>query len=243
MNAPEKGRVLIVEHDTSIRHSYSNPLSEAGFKVSGASDAADALRRLENDEFDVLISDFKLPEMDGLTLLRRVREQSANLQLVLILETVDNQLAVQAAELGVFQSLVKPIKPGILEKAAGLAVRLHRERANAWMQARRSVHSRGASYTATQAKNEFGRVLEKAIQGSVVVITKHDAAKAVLISMEEFKTLSRAPESQIDTLSAEFDSLLARMQGPVARSAMQAAFHASPKDLGKAAVAAARKRG
>jgi len=42
-----------------------------------------------------------------------------------------------------------------------------------------------ALVTATEAKNKFGRLLEKAMQGGVVVITKHDAPKAVLISMDE----------------------------------------------------------
>ena len=74
-------------------------------------------------------------------------------------------------------------------------------------------------------------------------ITKHDAPKAVLISVEEFNALSRAAEVNLDTLSGEFDALLARMQAPRSRAGMKAAFDASPKQLGKAAVAAARLRG
>ena len=100
-----------------------------------------------------------------------------------------------------------------------------------------------ALVTATEAKNSFGHLLEKAIQGSVVVITKHDAPKAVLISMDQYAALSGAPEARINSLSAEFDSLLTGMQRPGARRAMHNAFHASPKQLGQAAVAAARKRG
>lgn len=97
--------------------------------------------------------------------------------------------------------------------------------------------------SATQAKNGFGRVLEKVIQGSMVVITKHDAPKAVLISMDEFNTLSRSTELKLNSLSEKFDAALARMQTPKARIKMKAAFGASPKQLGKAAVTAARKRG
>ncbi|HEV2717017.1 MAG TPA: type II toxin-antitoxin system Phd/YefM family antitoxin [Terriglobales bacterium] len=106
-----------------------------------------------------------------------------------------------------------------------------------------TTHKRPALVPATEAKNSFGHLLEKAMQGEVVVITKHDAPKAVLISMDEYTALSNAAESRINNLSAEFDSLLMRMQKPGARKAMQNAFHASPKQLGKAAVAAARKRG
>jgi antitoxin Phd len=100
-----------------------------------------------------------------------------------------------------------------------------------------------ALVTATEAKNAFGHLLETAMQGGVVVITKHDAPKAVLISMDEYTALSSAAEARINTLSAEFDSLLMRMQGPKARNAMKSAFHASPRQLGKAAVVSARNRG
>ena len=52
--------------------------------------------------------------------------------------------------------------------------------------------------TATKAKNEFGRLLDTAMQGTAVVITKHDAPRAVLLSMEAFTALTRprAPEQQ-----------------------------------------------
>ena len=111
------------------------------------------------------------------------------------------------------------------------------------LQRRRPEPIGGAAISATGAKNEFGRILEKVIQGGRVVITKHDSPKAVLISMEEFNALSNAHRVELEVLSDEFDTLLARMQTPAARTGMKAAFHAMPKDLGQAALAAARKRG
>jgi len=99
-----------------------------------------------------------------------------------------------------------------------------------------------SSVTASEAKSEFGRVLEMAIQGGAVVITKHDAPKAVLISVENFNALSGAAETKLDNLNREFDALLARMQTPTARRGMKTAFAAVGKQLGKAAVAAARAR-
>lgn len=107
----------------------------------------------------------------------------------------------------------------------------------------REGQGRSARWTATQAKNEFGRALEMAMQGGAVVITKHDAPKAILISMDEFNKLTHAAEFSINSLSEEFDAMLARMQSPKSRAAMKTAFAASPKELGKAAVITARKRG
>ena len=100
-----------------------------------------------------------------------------------------------------------------------------------------------SSVSASEAKREFGRVLEMAIQGGAVVITKHDAPKAVLTSVENFNALSGAAQTKLDRLSREFDSLLARVQTSKARRGGKAAFAASGKRLGKAAVAAARSRG
>ena len=100
-----------------------------------------------------------------------------------------------------------------------------------------------SSVTATDAKKEFARMLEMVIQGGVVVITKHDAPKAVLLSVDEFNALAHAPSLKLDALSGQFDALLARMQTPKARAGMKAVFAASPKQLGRAAVAAARRRG
>jgi antitoxin Phd len=108
---------------------------------------------------------------------------------------------------------------------------------------RKRAAQTGASFTATQAKNKFGHLLERVLRGDRVVITKHDAPKAILLSMEEFTSLSQRPQQEINTLSAEFDALLARMQRPGQRRVMQAAFRASPKELGAAAVEAARRRG
>ena len=100
-----------------------------------------------------------------------------------------------------------------------------------------------SSVTATDAKKEFARMLEMVIRGGVVVITKHDAPKAVLLSVDEFNALAHAPQHRLDALSGQFDALLAGMQTPKARAGMKAAFAASPKQLGRAAVAAARRRG
>lgn len=96
--------------------------------------------------------------------------------------------------------------------------------------------------SATEAKNKLGEVLDAVLQGGIVLITKHEAPRAVLLSMEEYGALSGASQSRLETLNGEFDAMLARMQTSKARAGMKAAFAASPKQLGKAAVEAARKR-
>jgi antitoxin Phd len=96
--------------------------------------------------------------------------------------------------------------------------------------------------SATEAKNKLGEVLDAVIQGGVVLITRHETPKVVLLSMEEYEALSRATQTRLDTLNGEFDTLLAGMQTAKARAGMKAAFRASPEQLGKAGVTAARRR-
>ena len=98
------------------------------------------------------------------------------------------------------------------------------------------------SVTATLAKNNFGQLLDAAIHGLPVTITKNRRPRAVLMSIEGYTALSHAEQRALNTLSAQFDAMLARMQTPKARAALHAAFAATPDALGKAAVAAARKR-
>lgn len=99
------------------------------------------------------------------------------------------------------------------------------------------------SFKATEAKNAFGRMLETALRKGAIVITKHEDPKAVLLSWEEFEALTSARSAQLATLTSEFDAALERMQTARARKGMRDAFAATPAQLGKAAVAVARRRG
>lgn len=97
--------------------------------------------------------------------------------------------------------------------------------------------------TSTEAKNRFGQVFDEALEGVVVVITKHATPKAVLLSYDAYQALTRPPTGTLDELRASFDELLAQMQTPRVRAGVRSAFRAPPKRLGKAAVAAAKRRG
>lgn len=95
---------------------------------------------------------------------------------------------------------------------------------------------------ASQAKNSFGELLDRVATAGAVAITRHDTPKAVLLSYEEFQALSNARSETLDALSAKFEGLLERLQTPAARNGLEAAFNATPEELGRAAVEAARRR-
>lgn len=104
--------------------------------------------------------------------------------------------------------------------------------------------TRPAVFTSTEAKNSFGEVLERALRDGMVVITKHDQPKAVLVSADEWNAvMGKGKKLDLDALTRRFDHMVARMSAPDGSRAMRRAFEGSPAKLAKAAAAANRKRG
>src|SRR6266849_361903 len=238
-----EGRILLVGHEPVLMKKFTGALKGAGFETTGAVGGNEALRLLGEQPFDAVIADQSTPEIDGVTLARRLRERSIATSVILVCDVVTNRVAIEAVEQGVVQCLAEPVDAESLLKSTRVAVRRFREfrglLQNIW-----GANSSGTRVVpATEAKNEFGNILETAIRDGMVVITKHDAPRAVLVSLDKVAASLHAGEPNLDKLRKEFDLLLARMQTQKARSAMKAAFDATPRQLGKAAVAAARKRG
>ena len=105
-----------------------------------------------------------------------------------------------------------------------------------------TISDQPLTVTATEAQNEFGRVFDSAVRDQVVVITKHNTPRVVLLSIDRYNALVAARAAALDTLTSEFDALLERMQSPTARAGMERAFNASSRELGEAAVAEAKPR-
>ncbi|HMJ12149.1 MAG TPA: type II toxin-antitoxin system prevent-host-death family antitoxin [Polyangiaceae bacterium] len=96
---------------------------------------------------------------------------------------------------------------------------------------------------ATEAKNRFGAMLDKVMAGGKVAITKHEEVRAVLLSAREYEALVSQQQDSLAQLHGEFTELVERMQAPRARKAGRALFDATPRKLGRTALAAARRRG
>lgn len=100
------------------------------------------------------------------------------------------------------------------------------------------------AFSASDAKNAFGRVLEAVERSGMVTITRHDEPRAVLLSMDEYRSLAGARQDSLEAMAGEFDAMLARMQALGAHDAMQSAFATPARRLGPVAVKGARgKRG
>ena len=106
--------ILIVDDEPNVRLTYRATLETEGFEVREASDAAVALREMGERKFDLAILDMRMPEVDGLELLERMRELRIPTPVVIITAYGDVPHAVKAMKLGAIDFLEKPLTPDSL---------------------------------------------------------------------------------------------------------------------------------
>jgi excisionase family DNA binding protein len=112
-------RVLVVDDEASIRDLLSKTLALAEYEVDTAVDGANALDRMRVFAYDLLIADLRMPDMDGLTLIRHAKRMRPELPVVIVTGFPSESSAIEAVNLGVTGYLTKPFRvPQVLEKAA-----------------------------------------------------------------------------------------------------------------------------
>ena len=77
-------KILIAEDDRELRQLFSHVLISKGYAVTGVSDGQEALKAMDNDYFDMIISDIMMPVMDGYELVRQLRESGNNIPIMMI---------------------------------------------------------------------------------------------------------------------------------------------------------------
>ncbi len=102
-------RILVVDDDALVRRSLCEVLSFEGYGCSGVEDAAEALKRLKEAAYDIVISDMKMPRMSGLDLLRAVRAQHPGVNVIMVTGFGSIDTAVAAMRLGAVDYITKPI--------------------------------------------------------------------------------------------------------------------------------------
>jgi EAL domain-containing protein (putative c-di-GMP-specific phosphodiesterase class I)/CheY-like chemotaxis protein len=119
-------RVLVVDDDALLREVLVAILGEAGLEVDTASSGAEAVAKLDVAAADVILSDVAMPGMDGIELLKRVRERDLDVPVVLMTGGPTLASAVKAVEYGAFRYLSKPMEGGEVVSVVQRAARMHR---------------------------------------------------------------------------------------------------------------------
>jgi two-component system chemotaxis response regulator CheY len=117
--AEQNMRFLIVDDFSTMRRIVRNLLKELGYtNVDEAEDGVDALKKLRTEKFDFVVSDWNMPNMDGLTMLQEIRADAALSKLPVLMVTAEakKENIIAAAQAGASGYVVKPFTAATLDE-------------------------------------------------------------------------------------------------------------------------------
>jgi len=124
-----KGNVLVVDDEQVVLRSCERVLGAEGYYVHTADSAKKALDLLRENAYDLLITDIRMPEMDGIELARHVRAKNPDLNIVMMTGYPSQENIREALSLRIVDYLTKPLSPAVLADATRKAVDIGRKHA------------------------------------------------------------------------------------------------------------------
>jgi signal transduction histidine kinase len=118
---PRFNRLLLVDDEPGIRKMMSLDLSSDGYKVFTAEDGAKGLELFDHEKPSLVITDLKMPGMDGIEVLKRIKEKSPDTEVIVITGHGDMDLAIRSLQLEASDFITKPINPEALDVALARA--------------------------------------------------------------------------------------------------------------------------
>lgn len=115
MNA--KHKVLVVDDEEIVRRGYVRTLTRRHCDVAEAGTGPHALDALERDDYDVVLLDLRMPDMDGMTVLKTIKRRWPEREVVVITGHPSLETAREALQLGACDYLAKPVAPAEVERA------------------------------------------------------------------------------------------------------------------------------
>jgi DNA-binding NtrC family response regulator len=107
----EHDRILVVDDDARILRFLQRCLAEEGYRVATASDGAEAISRMKEETFALVLTDMKMPQMDGLALLREARRLTPDVAIIVLTGHATSENAIAALrEEGAYDYLLKPLE-------------------------------------------------------------------------------------------------------------------------------------
>jgi DNA-binding NtrC family response regulator len=111
-----KPRILVVDDEPVVRESLRDWFANGDFPVDMAADAREALQKLEESSWDILLTDVKMPGMDGLELQQKVKQIDPDLTVIIMTAYASVDSAMQAIKEGAYDYVIKPCDPEDLEQ-------------------------------------------------------------------------------------------------------------------------------
>lgn len=123
---PTAPKILVVDDDPDILELYAEILKKGDYRLTTAADGQEAAKLLKTKSFDLIVSDVSMPGMDGIQLLRAIRDIDLDVPVVLATAGPSIETAMKAIELGALRYLQKPVDAKALRQVVEYGINLHR---------------------------------------------------------------------------------------------------------------------
>ena len=107
----DKRRILVIDDEAIVRVSCERMLRPEGYDVVVTPKGTDAIELLEREKFDLVLTDLKMPDMDGLEVLKHIKEKWPEIIVIIITGYGTISTAVQAIKMGAYEYIEKPFTP------------------------------------------------------------------------------------------------------------------------------------
>ncbi|OUP14165.1 sigma-54-dependent Fis family transcriptional regulator [Parabacteroides distasonis] len=190
--------ILIVEDDITFSLMLTTWLGKKGFVVRSSSSVSDAKRRLGEEAFDLVISDLRLPDSDGIDLLKWLKSTHPSLPLIMMTSYAEIQTAVQAMKLGAADYIAKPLNPDeLLGKIKELAHMEEKAPARAPVPSAPDLYIEGQSQAARQLY-EHVRLVAPTDMSVLVTGASGTGKEYIARRIHEQSNRSKAPFVAVD---------------------------------------------
>ncbi len=118
--------LLVADDESNLRKVLGALLRRQGYRVTTVSDGEEALLKLSETHFNAVITDLRMPRLDGMSLLKKIQERSSDLPVIIITAHGTVDTAVEALKLGAFDFITKPYDRDELKRVVRKALAIHR---------------------------------------------------------------------------------------------------------------------
>lgn len=105
-----KAEILVVDDEPGLRDFLEIMLHKQGYGVETAVDGLDAIEKVQNSNFDLVVTDMQMPRMNGIEFLREIKQKEPELTVIIITAYASHQSAIEAMKLGAYDYITKPFK-------------------------------------------------------------------------------------------------------------------------------------